>query len=125
MRLLYARSALLRGRAHGGRPGENLRPDSRTDERQHLSLRRLQQHRRGDPAGDGAAVMIGFEYVRATDVADAVRQMAGNPRAKFVAGGTNLIDLMKMDVEQPTRVIDITRLPRRHGVSRAQWGMGG
>jgi len=55
--------------------------------------------------------MINFEYVRATDVADAVRQMAGDPRAKFVAGGTNLIDLMKMDVEQPTRVIDITRLP--------------
>ncbi len=57
--------------------------------------------------------MIGFHYVRATDVADAVRQMAGDPRAKFVAGGTNLIDLMKMDVEQPTRVIDITRLPLR------------
>jgi xanthine dehydrogenase YagS FAD-binding subunit len=55
--------------------------------------------------------MIGFQYVRATDVADAVRQMASDPRAKFVAGGTNLIDLMKMDVEEPTRVIDITRLP--------------
>jgi xanthine dehydrogenase YagS FAD-binding subunit len=55
--------------------------------------------------------MIGFQYVRVTDVADAVRQMAGDPRAKLVAGGTNLIDLMKMDVEQPTRVIDITRLP--------------
>ena len=55
--------------------------------------------------------MINFQYSRATDVADAVRQMAGDPRAKFVAGGTNLIDLMKMDVEQPTRVIDITRLP--------------
>jgi xanthine dehydrogenase YagS FAD-binding subunit len=55
--------------------------------------------------------MINFQYTRATDVADAVRQIAGDPRAKFVAGGTNLIDLMKMDVEQPTRVIDITRLP--------------
>jgi xanthine dehydrogenase YagS FAD-binding subunit len=57
--------------------------------------------------------MISFQYVRATDVADAVRQTAGDPRAKFVAGGTNLIDLMKMEVEQPTRVIDITRLPLR------------
>jgi xanthine dehydrogenase YagS FAD-binding subunit len=55
--------------------------------------------------------MIGFHYVRASDIADAVRQKAGAPGAKFVAGGTNLIDLMKMDVEQPTRVIDITRLP--------------
>ena len=32
-------------------------------------------------------------------------------RAKFIAGGTNLIDLMKMDVERPTRLIDISRLP--------------
>jgi xanthine dehydrogenase YagS FAD-binding subunit len=55
--------------------------------------------------------MINFQYVRANDVVDAVRQIAGNPNAKFVAGGTNLIDLMKMDVERPTKVIDITRLP--------------
>jgi len=55
--------------------------------------------------------MIEFQYARAGDVAEAVRLIAGDPTAKFVAGGTNLIDLMKMDVEQPTRVIDITRLP--------------
>jgi xanthine dehydrogenase YagS FAD-binding subunit len=34
-----------------------------------------------------------------------------SPRAKFVAGGTNLVDLMKMDVEQPAKLIDVTRLP--------------
>ena len=55
--------------------------------------------------------MITFQYARATDVADAVRQIAGDPNAKFIAGGTNLIDLMKMDVERPAKVIDITRLP--------------
>jgi xanthine dehydrogenase YagS FAD-binding subunit len=55
--------------------------------------------------------MINFRYARAYHVAEAVRQIAGDPRAKFVAGGTNLIDLMKMDVERPTTVIDITRLP--------------
>jgi xanthine dehydrogenase YagS FAD-binding subunit len=55
--------------------------------------------------------MINFQYARASDFADAVRQMAGDANAKFVAGGTNLIDLMKMDVERPTKVIDITRLP--------------
>jgi len=55
--------------------------------------------------------MINFQYARASDVADAVRQLAGDPTAKFVAGGTNLIDLMKMDVERPTKVIDINRLP--------------
>jgi xanthine dehydrogenase YagS FAD-binding subunit len=55
--------------------------------------------------------MINFQYARANDVADAVRQMAADPAAKFIAGGTNLIDLMKENVERPSRLIDITRLP--------------
>jgi xanthine dehydrogenase YagS FAD-binding subunit len=40
-----------------------------------------------------------------------VRQVAASPGAKFVAGGTNLVDLMKMDVEKPPKLIDVTRLP--------------
>jgi xanthine dehydrogenase YagS FAD-binding subunit len=55
--------------------------------------------------------MINFQYARAHDVADAVRQIAADPVAKFIAGGTNLIDLMKEDVERPSRLIDISRLP--------------
>jgi xanthine dehydrogenase YagS FAD-binding subunit len=55
--------------------------------------------------------MINFQYSRAGDVADAVRQIAAEPRAKFIAGGTNLLDLMKYEVERPPRVIDISRLP--------------
>jgi xanthine dehydrogenase YagS FAD-binding subunit len=55
--------------------------------------------------------MINFQYSRANDVADAVRQIGADPAAKFIAGGTNLLDLMKEDVERPTRLIDITRLP--------------
>ena len=55
--------------------------------------------------------MINFEYARATDVADAVRLITGEPTAKFIAGGTNLIDLMKEDVERPAKLIDISRLP--------------
>ena len=55
--------------------------------------------------------MISFEYSRSSNVADAVRQMAASPAAKFVAGGTNLVDLMKMDVERPAKLIDISRLP--------------
>ena len=39
--------------------------------------------------------MINFQYARASDVADAIRQVTGDPNAKFVAGGTNLIDLMR------------------------------
>ena len=54
--------------------------------------------------------MINFQYSRAADVDDALRQIA-SPGTKFVAGGTNLVDLMKMDVERPTKLIDITRLP--------------
>ena len=55
--------------------------------------------------------MINFQYTRATDVADAVRLLAAYPEAKFIAGGTNLIDLMKYGIERPTRLIDISRLP--------------
>ena len=57
--------------------------------------------------------MIAFQYTRPHDVADAVRQIAADPAAKFIAGGTNLIDLMKYDVARPSRLIDITRLPLR------------
>jgi xanthine dehydrogenase YagS FAD-binding subunit len=55
--------------------------------------------------------MINFQYSRAGDIADAVRLIAAEPTAKFIAGGTNLIDLMKEDVERPSRLIDISRLP--------------
>jgi xanthine dehydrogenase YagS FAD-binding subunit len=55
--------------------------------------------------------MINFQYARADDVADAVRRIAADRGAKFIAGGTNLIDLMKEHVERPSRLIDISRLP--------------
>src|SRR4029077_17456350 len=55
--------------------------------------------------------MINFQSARANDVLEAVRLIGRDPNAKLIAGGTNLIDLMKMDVERPTTVIDITRLP--------------
>ena len=55
--------------------------------------------------------MTPFHYARASDVADAISQIAADPAAKFIAGGTNLIDLMKYDVEHPARLIDISHLP--------------
>jgi xanthine dehydrogenase YagS FAD-binding subunit len=67
--------------------------------------------------------MINFQYARAVDVADAVRQIAADPAAKFIAGGTNLIDLMKDDVERPTRLIDITRLPLKSVTETADGGI--
>ena len=55
--------------------------------------------------------MINFDYQRATNVAEAIRLIGGDPKARFIAGGTNLVDLMKSDVEKPSRLIDISRLP--------------
>ena len=51
-----------------------------------------------------------FTYMRAADPQQAVNGIAGNGQAKFLGGGTNLIDLMKMGVEAPTQLIDINRL---------------
>ncbi|HLL14827.1 MAG TPA: xanthine dehydrogenase family protein subunit M [Pyrinomonadaceae bacterium] len=51
-----------------------------------------------------------FKYTRATDPNVAARAVAANPRAKFLAGGTNILDLMKEDVERPDELVDVTRL---------------
>jgi xanthine dehydrogenase YagS FAD-binding subunit len=52
-----------------------------------------------------------FSYIRADDVAGAVAALAADPQAKLLAGGTNLVDLMKYDVMSPETIIDINRLP--------------
>jgi xanthine dehydrogenase YagS FAD-binding subunit len=52
-----------------------------------------------------------FAYTRPTDANQAVTTISGHPDSKFLGGGTNLIDLMKMGVEAPTQLIDINRLP--------------
>jgi xanthine dehydrogenase YagS FAD-binding subunit len=54
--------------------------------------------------------MRAFTYERADTLAHAA-QAATRPGAKFIAGGTNLLDLMKLQVETPTHLIDINRLP--------------
>ncbi|HEX8680410.1 MAG TPA: xanthine dehydrogenase family protein subunit M [Chthoniobacterales bacterium] len=51
-----------------------------------------------------------FKYVRASDPNAATGAMAANPQAKFLAGGTNILDLMKEDIERPNELIDLTRL---------------
>ena len=53
--------------------------------------------------------MKAFTYERAGSPAEAVAAMAANPQAKFIAGGTNLLDLMKLEIEAPTHLIDINR----------------
>jgi xanthine dehydrogenase YagS FAD-binding subunit len=51
-----------------------------------------------------------FKYVRAETPADAIRIVAASPQSKFLGGGTNLLDLMKEDVERPTQLVDVNRL---------------
>jgi xanthine dehydrogenase YagS FAD-binding subunit len=52
-----------------------------------------------------------FAYSRVSDTQQALSGIAAKPQTKFLGGGTNLIDLMKMGVETPAQLIDITRLP--------------
>jgi xanthine dehydrogenase YagS FAD-binding subunit len=51
-----------------------------------------------------------FAYERAADAAGAVAAVAA-PRSAYLAGGTNLVDLMKLGVETPERLVDVSRLP--------------
>lgn len=51
-----------------------------------------------------------FKYTRAKDVSSAVKLLEARPNAKFLAGGTNLLDLMKEDVERPDELVDLTQL---------------
>jgi xanthine dehydrogenase YagS FAD-binding subunit len=52
-----------------------------------------------------------FGYLRAASVEEAVRAGAAQPGARFLGGGTNLVDLMKLGVEEPRLLIDVSGLP--------------
>ena len=51
-----------------------------------------------------------FRYERAFDEGGAVAMLDANPEAKFLGGGTNLVDLMRLGVESPELLVDVTRL---------------
>ena len=51
-----------------------------------------------------------FKFSKVTDVARATQMVAANRDAKFIAGGTNLLDLMKEGVERPSELVDLSRL---------------
>lgn len=55
--------------------------------------------------------MINFEYTRVSSVKAAIDALAKNPGGSFIAGGTNLVDLMKKGVTSPVRLVDINNLP--------------
>jgi xanthine dehydrogenase YagS FAD-binding subunit len=52
-----------------------------------------------------------FGYQRAFDISGAVAQLGADPDARFLGGGTNLVDLMKTGVERPARLVDVSGLP--------------
>ena len=52
-----------------------------------------------------------FAYSRTADAATAIKQVAGDAKASFVAGGTSLIDLMKLRVESPALLVDVNAIP--------------
>ncbi|USU05380.1 xanthine dehydrogenase family protein subunit M [Sphingomonadaceae bacterium OTU29LAMAA1] len=54
--------------------------------------------------------MKAFTYERATTPAAAAAAVAAKPGAKFIAGGTNLLDLMKLQIEEPVHLVDVNRL---------------
>ncbi len=54
--------------------------------------------------------MRAFTFERATSAPDAAAKAAGMPGARFIAGGTNLLDLMKLEIEAPTHLIDVNGL---------------
>lgn len=62
-----------------------------------------------------------FDYRRADTVDAATRLAAAGAGARFIAGGTNLLDLMKLEIEQPDMLVDITRLPLA-GIEKTEEG---
>jgi xanthine dehydrogenase YagS FAD-binding subunit len=55
--------------------------------------------------------MRNFSYARAGTSQEALHLIARLPNAKFLGGGTNLVDLMRENIEQPETLIDVTRVP--------------
>src|SRR3954452_24728273 len=52
-----------------------------------------------------------FKYTAAQETTAATALLAANPEAKFLAGGTNLLDLMKEGVEKPDQLVDVSGMP--------------
>ncbi|MER8518781.1 xanthine dehydrogenase family protein subunit M [Mesorhizobium sp. M0644] len=67
--------------------------------------------------------MQSFTYERATSAEQAAAAVAARPNAKFISGGTNLLDLMKLEIERPAHLVDISRLPLDRIEETAEGGL--
>jgi xanthine dehydrogenase YagS FAD-binding subunit len=75
-----------------------------------VPLRRVPEHRRRHPFPGGEELTVRlFTFQRAASVDDALRS-AAQPEAAFLAGGTSLVDLMKLEVLNPGHLVDVGRL---------------
>ena len=96
---------------HGTALELDRRRDPRADERQPVPLRRVREHRPGDRRGGSTGEAVPLRARRPTPTA-AVALLDGEPEARFLGGGTNLVDLMRLGVETPAR-------PRRRHAAAA------
>lgn len=64
-----------------------------------------------------------FTYVRAANQDDALASITREPEAMFIAGGTNLLDLMKEGVHAPSQLVDIRKLPAREITAKESGGI--
>src|ERR1700730_14328300 len=94
------------------------------DERESLPLRVLSANRcrrgSGRLAREGR-LMQAFAYGHAADIGEAVVE-GGEPDTVFLAGGTELLNWLRLGIAKPARVIDIARLTGLAGVTRAPDG---
>lgn len=67
--------------------------------------------------------MINFSYERVSAVKGALAAVQARPGAKFIGGGTNLLDLMKEGTENPPHLVDVNRLPLREVTDTADGGL--
>src|SRR5579862_5187458 len=65
--------------------------------------------------------MKNFAYARASTVEAAITMLGRQPNAKFLGGGTNLVDLMRENIEQPDALVDVTGL-QSGGISELAGG---
>ena len=64
-----------------------------------------------------------ISYTRATDVASAITTVSADPQRAFLAGGTTEIDLLRLNVVQPSGLVDINLLPLKQIEALADGGL--
>src|SRR5437870_7939582 len=107
----------------GQQRDSDRRGNPRADEREFMPLRRLSEHRGRRETGalirriaereggcQRGALMNAVTFERLARQTDAASAVAGHPGAMFLAGGTTLVDLMRVDVLTPDTVVDVRHL---------------